>query len=429
MSDSVRDLLVRGIAAAKSNEKEQARFYLEWALRLDPSTEQVVDANFWLSEISDDPEEKRNYLEEVLVNQPNHYQARRSLAILDGRLNPDDIVDPNQLPRNPIAAQGPVQAQRFVCPNCGGRLAYAPDGKSLVCEHCQATKELDRLDREEMGAESGQDFTIALATARGHTKPVTTRTFECRACGAVYIIAPQTLSLTCPYCASVYVVEHTETRNLIPPEGIIPFVLSKGRATKLAQRWLISQELTSGVRLDPFQGVYFPVWAFTLSGLIPYTYWEDDDDSSPKTGQKLLSYPNILIPASDKLPDEYIEEIDGFDLDQLVSYDNAYLANWPAETYQITLSDASLEARWKTLEMARPAIAREINSQFRNLNIDSSKLLIETFKLILVPLWVTRYRSQGSAHLLLVNGQTSSVWGATLARKVPSWLSRLVGDE
>lgn len=67
MSDSVRDLLVRGIAAAKSNEKDQARLYLEWALRLDPSTEQTVDVNFWLSEISDDPEEKRNHPH----NQPN----------------------------------------------------------------------------------------------------------------------------------------------------------------------------------------------------------------------------------------------------------------------------------------------------------------------------------------------------------------------
>jgi DNA-directed RNA polymerase subunit M/transcription elongation factor TFIIS len=415
MSDSVRDLLVRGIAAAKSNEKDQARFYLEWALRLDPSTEQIVDANFWLSEISDDPGEKRNYLEEVLVNQPNHYQARRSLAILDGRLHPEDIVDPNQLPQKPIAAQGPVQVQRFVCPNCGGRLAYAPDGKSLVCEYCQATELLAGPDRQEINAESEQDFTVALATARGHTKPVTTRTFECQACGAVYMISPRTLSVTCPYCASVYVAERTETRNLIPPEGIIPFVLSKQRATKLAQRWLVSQKLTSDVRLDTFQGVYFPVWAFTLSGLIPYTYWDEDGDSSPETGQKLLFYQNILVPASNKLPDEYLDEIDGFNLDQLVSYDNAYLAAWPAETYQITLSDASLKARWKTLEIARPAIAREIDSQFRNLTINSTNLFIETFRLILVPIWVTRYHFEGKAHLLLINGQTGSVWGDTLA--------------
>ncbi|HZD55743.1 MAG TPA: hypothetical protein VE136_03400 [Anaerolineales bacterium] len=429
MSDSVRDLLVRGITAAKSNEKEQARFYLEWALRLDPSTEQIIDANFWLSEISEEPKEKRNYLEEVLVNQPNHYQARRSLAVLDGRLDPDDIVDPNQLPQNPIAAQGPVQAQRFVCPNCGGRLAYAPDGKSLTCEYCQATNQLGGPERAEIEAEGGQDFTIALATARGHTKLVGTRAFECRACGAVYMIAPQILSVTCPYCGAGYVAEQSEILSLIPPQSIIPFVLSKEPVSKLAQRWLTSQNLAYDVRLDPFHGLYFPVWAFTISGLIPYTYWRENDDSGPASGQKLLSYPNILIPASDKLPDEYIDEVDGFNLDRLVPYDSAYLAAWPAETYQITLSDASLKARWKTLEKAQRSIGGEINSQFRDLSLDSANLLIETFKLIFVPLWFTRYYFQGKSHLILVNGQTGSVWGEMPPGKASSWFSRLVGDE
>ncbi len=170
MSDSVRDLLVRGIAAAKANDKDEARFYLEWALRLDPSTDQTVDACFWLSEVCEDPFEKRNYLEEVLINQPNHYRARRSLAILDGRLDPNDIVDPDQLTHTQLVNQAPFQAQRFVCPNCGGRLTYSPDGKSLVCEYCQAREQPGKPQE----IENEQDFTITLATARGHTKPQST---------------------------------------------------------------------------------------------------------------------------------------------------------------------------------------------------------------------------------------------------------------
>lgn len=63
MSESVRDLLVRGVAAAKDGAKDEARFYLEWALRLDPSDEQRIKAWLWLGEVCDDLAQKRNYLD------------------------------------------------------------------------------------------------------------------------------------------------------------------------------------------------------------------------------------------------------------------------------------------------------------------------------------------------------------------------------
>lgn len=426
MSDSVRDLLVRGIAAAKANDEKEARFYLEWALRLDPTTEQTVDAFFWLSEISTNPQEKRDYLEEVLVYQPTHYRARRSLAILDGRLDPKDIVDPNQMPSVEPGEQRPVQAQRFECPNCGGRLTYAPDGKSLVCEYCQAREQLSPSPESEGEAE--RDFTIALATAHGHTKPVATRSFDCQACGAVYMLSPHSLSMTCPYCASVYVVEHTQTLELIPPEEMLPFKQDKESVHKRLQGWLKKQKLPSGASLVPPRGFYLPVWAFTISGVVPYRYWDDEDDK-PKSGSKLFSYHNVLVPASSKAPEMFLDEINNYQLEQLEAYDPGYLAAWPAETYQISLSDASLKARWKTLDRARRSIRREISKPVRELNLNSMDLMIETFKLILLPLWMANYGYQGESYLILVNGQTGRVRGQKPAGKDRSWFARLFEDE
>lgn len=426
MSDSVRDLLVRGIAAAKAKDEKEARFYLEWALRLDPSTEQTVDAYFWLSEISIDPQEKRDYLEEVLVNQPTHYRARRSLAILDGRLDPKDIVDPNQMPSVEKDDQGPVQAQRFECPNCGGRLSYAPDGKSLVCEYCQAREQLSATLESETAAE--RDFTIALATAHGHTKPVATRSFDCRACGAVYMLSPHSLSVTCPYCASVYVVEDTQTIELIPPEEMLPFTQNKESVEKRLRDWLKQQKLFSRASLVPPRGFYLPVWTFTISGVVPYRYWDDDEDK-PKSGSKLFSYRDVLVLASSRIPDMFSDEVNNYQLEQLEAYDPAYLAAWPAETYQISLSDASLKARWETLKRARASIKHEISRATRELNLNSMDLLIETFKLILLPLWVANYGYRGDTFLIMVNGQTGRVRGQKPATKSRGWLARLFEDE
>jgi hypothetical protein len=122
-SDSIRDLLVRGVAAAKGGYKDEARFFLEWVLRKDAPEDAKIDAWWWLSQVADEPAEVRRYLEEVLGRQPSHPQARRALAVLDGRLAPSSIVDPDHLPPVLSEAEGPAreaeQAEaslRFTCP-------------------------------------------------------------------------------------------------------------------------------------------------------------------------------------------------------------------------------------------------------------------------------------------------------------------------
>ena len=70
MGDEARDILVRGIAAAKAKEMEEARHYLEWALNLEPDPDQAEEAWYWLSEISLDPAEKRRWLDDLLANNP-----------------------------------------------------------------------------------------------------------------------------------------------------------------------------------------------------------------------------------------------------------------------------------------------------------------------------------------------------------------------
>ena len=105
MSEKARDLLVRGVASAKAKQADEVRFFLEWVIRTESSLEQRADAFFWLGEISEDPEEKRAHLLEALGCRPNHYQAQRSLAVLDGRLDPQDIIDPDKPPA-PLSVPG-----------------------------------------------------------------------------------------------------------------------------------------------------------------------------------------------------------------------------------------------------------------------------------------------------------------------------------
>jgi DNA-directed RNA polymerase subunit RPC12/RpoP len=335
MSDSAHNLLVRGIAAAKAKEKDQARFYLEWVLRTDSDRQQRIKAWLWLSEVSDDPSEKLDCLENVLAHEPTNPLARRGLAILRGQLDPSEIIDPNrQPPAQAKAPSRPAKTKRFICQSCGGKMTFTPDGGSLTCAYC--SRQLNLYQAVEEGAMvEEQDFAVALATACGHTRPVATRAFTCQTCGVSFMLAPNVLSLTCPYCASAYVIKVSETPDLVPPEGVIPFGLTQVGAYRALQDWLETEDLRSEVRTAPPDGLYLPVWTFDVGG---EAQWRGQalemqfgwTNCVSQTGSYAIFYDDVLVPASHTLAAHLAREINHSQLDALAPYDPGYLADWPA---------------------------------------------------------------------------------------------------
>lgn len=424
MTDNTRDLLVRGVAAAKANQKDEARFFLEWLMRLDPPEDECIEACFWLSEVSSDPTEKRRFLEEALARRPSDYRARRSLAVLDGRLNPQEIVDSDRLPAQ--AEQGQVEAQRFECPQCGGRLTFTPDGCSLTCDYCSHNQVLITPQAGKSNGPAEMDFTVALATARGHVRHINMRSFECQACAARFLLSPQAMSLTCPYCASVYVVDVWETKSLIPPESLIPFAFPTSKAQQLLQEFLSSRKKRGPITDAILHGLYIPVWKFTISGYLP---WEGVDYQHSEwetiSGQKLILYDDILVLATHTLPEVWSEEVRHFDYHMAVPYDSAYLVDWPAETYQITLSDASLKARWQALDRLRKILHQEQAGLMNNLKVNSMDLLIQSFQLVLVPIWIAHLKDEDRRCSVLINGQSGMIrnkLASSEKRGLLSWL-------
>jgi len=447
MSQSTHDLLMRGIAAAKARETEEAEFYLEWALRTDADREQKAQAWLWLSEISEDPARKRDCLEEVLANEPGNALARRRLAILDGRLDPEEIIDPDRLTAaDPQATNQPLKAQRFVCQHCGGKMAFKPDGRSLRCEYCDFEQTL--LAAMNAGAlVQEHDFIVALATAKGHTRPVGMRPFTCQGCGASFLLGSSALSVSCAYCGSAHVVELSETRELILPEGLIPFGVSEKDARRAFHKWLRSTKMRSKAQVSRVRGFYLPTWTFDLVGEVRWQgYVYRDEGPSIELGGLEVSFSNsrssrrlvreegnhllheddILVPASHKLPVELArEEARRFELSQLVPYDEAYLADWPAEVYEISVSDASLVARGEAVKKARRFVKTRIRATLgyvKDLQLNTSSVIVESYKLILLPVWVARYRYEGQVFHVLVNGQTADV----RAQEPRNWLQTLI---
>ncbi|MCI0395427.1 MAG: hypothetical protein L0332_33375 [Chloroflexi bacterium] len=434
-STNVRYLLTRGVAAAKAGDTDEARFYLNWVLRTEASGQEEIEACFWLSEIAEEPIQKRRYLEDVLARNPLHADARRKLAILNGQLNPADVVDPERPARPAPQSPQPAASQRFTCPQCAARMVFTPDGQSLYCEHCGYQQAPGAAP-----AENEQDFIIAMATAQGHQRPVVMQAFQCHNCTASFVLAPNTLSLTCPYCTATYAIEATQTRELVPPQGIIPFATTQEAAQKAIRAWLDKRKIGA---FAPAHGIYLPAWLFDVGGesrwqgyqgydTAPQSGWGYDGPTPirrPVSGSVPVLEHNVLVPAGRTLPKRLAGTLRHFDLAQVVAYDPRYLADWPAQTYEIAVGDASLVARRHVLDEIREWTRRmAAENGVSNVQVSSAGMQVESFQLVLLPVWIGHYTVDGRTYTVVANGQSGAVLGELPPGGLRGWLNRLLGD-
>lgn len=412
MSDSARELLVRGIAAAKGKEYQEARFYLEWALRLEPPIPMRIEIWYWLSEISSDPVEKRNFIEDILANDPGDARARRKLAIIDGKLQPEKIIDPDRFNPKPNEEIRDGQIQRFTCPTCGGRMTYLPDGSSLTCEYCDSQQKI--TDSQARNSEIPEEnFIVTMATARGHLETCQTRLNFCQGCGAKFFFTPAQMSGLCPYCDSAYIIEAENESDAILPNSLIPFENDEKQARQIFQTWLSKIESEQTPTKISGRGVYLPVWTFDIAGQL---YWsaelrKNKNQWVPFTDQKIIYHNDVKVLATRHFPKSCEDNLDRFDLSALVPYDPRYLSAWLAESHHNTVGDASLVARKLILDLERKTIPTDYSSPIRNLNIRTSSVIIESYKLILLPVWLCHYWMGNSRYDVVINGQNGFVSG------------------
>lgn len=411
--DFAESLLRSGIIEAKAGEKETARRYLERAINTSGDHDLLSEAWYWFSKVSDDPAEKRAALESCLSFDLRHARARRDLAVLDGKLDEKEIINPDAIS---LASTAPAQvsADRFMCPQCGAKMVFAPDGISLVCEHCTRDQRL-----QSHGEAEEQDFLIAMATARGHGRPVAMQVFHCQGCSAEFILPPDVISANCAYCDSPHVVSLEKSRELLQPEGVLPQAFNQKQAARLLVDWVEGNDIKPQGKVDLPRGVYLPVWTFDIGGGIGYSgdKYESEDGFRQHSsrvvrvgGEHPIHVDDLPVPASRKIAPHLTRLLPTFDLSKTRPYNPRYLANWAAGVYDVSMADASLDARSRAYSRLKRKLPGEIASLY-NLKTSSASLTIESFKLVLIPVWITEIPYNGKRLLVLINGQNGLVQG------------------
>jgi hypothetical protein len=249
-----------------------------------------------------------------------------------------------------------------------------------------------------------------MATALGHRRAQSTRTLRCDGCGAPYMLAAEMLSLTCPYCGSAHVLEHVGSEELVPPDGFLPFSIAQ------PQKAAEGVSAVSEGEVKTWLGLYLPLWSFDLSGEIRWKGVLQDyngQDRKTATGSFPVLEKDYLVPATRRIPEAWARSALGYSCRQLRPFRAEVLVDWPAETYQIPMSDAAVAAHAEVFAAVRERAAREIPPDITDLHFDSTRFTFDSFRLVLAPVWIGLSGGSSPRPIVVVNGQS----GATAAER------------
>ena len=94
---------------------------------------------------------------------------------------------------------------------------------------------------------------------------------RCQSCGAELVVAAESFTTVCPYCAAPSVVERPASEERPVPSFALGFALTRDVATERVKHWLRTRHpWTHGglkrASLQDVRGVYAPAWLYSAIG-------------------------------------------------------------------------------------------------------------------------------------------------------------------
>jgi hypothetical protein len=341
-----------------------------------------------------------------------------------------------------------IAQKKFSCPACGAEAQWNPDKKALVCPFCGTTSPAN-IELTPAGDEVIVEHNL-VAALRG--VPDDKRGWDankisvrCQSCQAISVFDPGRVGQRCDFCGSAALVPYEEIKAAFRPESLLPMKISEAQVRESIRRWYGSRwfapnKLKSAALTDTVKGFYIPYWSFYAlvhadwTAQSGYNYYESEyyTDANgkrqsrqvqktrwvPSAGSVDHFFDDELVCASRGVQSEMLRKIEPFPTQQLIPYNAGFLSGWIVERYQIDLIAAAQSAREKMDETMEHLCAREVpgdTHRFLNVHSDYSG---QTFKHILLPIWLLNYHYGSRNFQVVINGVTG-----TIAGKYPkSWI-------
>ena len=131
----------------------------------------------------------------------------------------------------------------------------------------------------------------------------------------------------------------------------------------------------------------------------------------PASGRVARDFDDVVVIAATSLPLRLADGLEPWDLTALAAYTPDYLAGFQAEGYTVPLADGHETARARMEQVIHGDVRRDIGGDEQRVTSVDTSWSDETFKHVLLPVWMAAYKYNGKSFRFLVNGQTGEVQG------------------
>ena len=330
-----------------------------------------------------------------------------------------------------MADQDLTALKKFNCTACGAEAVWTPSKRTLVCPYCGTVANAELATDTQAVKESDLMEALHKLTPEDHGWQAARKTVRCQSCHAISVFDPARMAQNCDFCGSPALLAVEDTKAPIRPGSLLPFVVPDTKVREdirqwYGSHWFAPNKLGKKALTDTLHGIYLPYWTFDAqvhadwqaeSG--EYYYTRDNEGKTQRhtrwshaSGSLDHFFDDLLVPASRGVHPELLRKVGPFPTtDQLVPYDAGYLTGWVVEQYQIDLRAAAQASQSSMEDAIRDMCGRSVpGDTYRNLQV-ATQYSGQTFKHVLLPVWLLTYTYGTKNYQVVVNGVTGKIDG------------------
>ncbi|PWJ55535.1 hypothetical protein CLV98_11311 [Dyadobacter jejuensis] len=342
-----------------------------------------------------------------------------------------------------------AEIQEFPCPNCGSELNFDSESIQLKCLHCHSKFPIETSTHiiEEKPIEELRKW------FKSPNKELKQIAYACKKCGQTTFINNNEVFFECKDCGNNAMNTEAYGFNPISPSSIIPFSISKSEAQDAFTKWIskgfwYDSDLKDLSITDSLEGHYIPFWTFDAntynqwSGEAGTYYFEQQayTDSKGKRATRSVRktrwryrqgnfthfFDDVLISGNDSISQNFVQQVYPYHLQELKPLNEKYILGWKAKSYEKSVEQCYHMAKEHMNGQIYNMSANYLKGDtYRNLRVNTN-FTEESFKLIVLPLWLCTYLFKGKAYHFIINGQTGKIYGDKPLNKVKIGLAILL---
>lgn len=310
------------------------------------------------------------------------------------------------------------------CKSCGGEMFFSPKEQKLQCEYCGS---LEEVDFDSIVSEKNIEELIETAVV---DKDVDV--YQCKSCGAKEIISKQDIAVTCPFCGTNNIVKMGELSG-IKPQGIVPFKIERSQVLEIAKNWskkrkMAPNDFSTIASAEKINGIYNPLFTFdsktfsSYEGRLGKRYTVTRGSGKDRhteteiryfhiSGKHTEIFDDLLIEASNKIPQFRLKEIEPFSTNEAITYDSKFLRGYTASSNTREGKQCWEDAKNEMKEVIEDNILKGYNYDVISYLNVKTQYFESTYKYVLVPLYVGYHKYKNKTYNFYINGVNGKISG------------------